>query len=52
MRIVTKLVNKMNVDDNTVVQVQNYNSFFAKLSQVLNDTPQKFVVNIILTLNM
>ena len=43
MRIVTKLLNKINVDDNTIVQIQNYNSYFVQLSQVLNKTPTKFV---------
>ena len=43
MRIVTKLLNKINVDDNTIVQVQNYDSYFAQLSQVLSKTPTKFV---------
>ena len=43
MRIVTKLLSKINVDDNTVVQIQNYNSYFAQLSQVLDKTPTKFV---------
>ena len=43
MRIVTKLLNKINVDDNTFVQVQNYDSYFAQLSQVLSKTPTKFV---------
>ena len=52
MRVVSKLTNKINVDDNTVVRVENYNSFFAKLSQVLDHTPPKFVDGIVIKISI